>query len=134
MKSIFSILINAYFVQKRLFDFNGGITKSRLLLVIYLLVDALSVQSSVSDILWYNPESNMGGYTLFNWNSMSCYHSDKDNPGGWDLACQGLTFIPSEDAAALLADTGLNIAANRKALLPLLTSWVPIFKLDTKRL
>ena len=53
---------------------------------------------------------------------MPCKRVENLVPCVRNLACRGLTFVPLDGAAPLLAVTYLNIAATNKALLPLLDS------------
>ena len=132
MHSLFSVCVNVYYTECRLFACMGELPAEGLPQVTELLPDFFAARHAVRAVPRINHVAHLGGTSPRDWQMKPCEWAA--NAAGIDhinLACQGLAFLPTYCAAWVLrstADGPANISEASAGLFPLLTGREPPFE------
>ena len=130
--SLFSVQVNVYSTQRRLFAYLGEMPAKGLPTVVEIPVKALSARRSVGPLPRVEHVTHLWGVSALNCQTNPCERAVKSAGTEYvDLAFRGLTFIPLDYAPWLLrrdAYRPLNIIEALTGLFPLLTGREPPFE------
>ena len=113
MHSLFSVRLDLYSTQRRLFACLGDLPAKGLPPVVEILDKAFAAWRSVCAVPRVDHVTHLGGISPPDWQTKPCERAVKMVGTGYvDLDCRGLTFIPPYYAAWLLqreADGPINV-------------------------
>ena len=127
LHSIFSVLVDLYSMDQRIFAFWIELPLKGIPPVVELPVDAFSVRRSVHAVPRSDHISHMEGVSPSAWQAMPCEIVEKAAEGGHDLTCRGFTFFTLGGASRLI-DTSLKIAEVGQLLFSILIGQLPPFE------
>ena len=132
MHSLFSVDVNIYSTECRLFACVGEMPAKGLPQVTEILPDFFAARRSVRAVPHIDHIAHLGGISPRNWQTKPCKRVAKAaGTKHVNLACRGLAFLPSDCAAWILgreADGPANVFRASAGLLPLLTGQEPPFE------
>ena len=104
-------------------DYGGGNPP-----VVDIPVDTFVVRRSIRTVSQEYRVSHLGVFPPLVFKKILCKRAEKLMPGGHDLACRGLAFVPPDSATHLLYRPDITIVDVSQAFFPLLSGWFTAFK------
>ena len=132
MHSLFSVRVNVYSTECRLFTCVGELPAEGLPQVTELLLDFFAARRAVRTVPRIDHVAHLGGISPRDWQTKPCERAAKAT--GTDhinLACRGLAFLPADCAAWLIGvsmDEPANVIESSAGLFPLLNGQEPPFE------
>ena len=100
LHSLFSVQVNVYSTQRRLFACLGELTTKGLPPVVEIPNKAFAARHSVRAVPQVDHVTYLGGISLLNWQKKPCKRAVKSAGTEYvDLAFRGLTFAPPDCAS-----------------------------------
>ena len=129
MRSLFSVCVNVYSTECRLFACVGELPAEGLPQVTELLPDFFAARRAVRAVPRIDHVAHLGGISPRDWQTKPCKRASKAaGEESLKLACRGLAFLPVKGAAWLLgreADGPVNVFEASAGLFPLLNGRAP---------